>query len=112
MARRTSAVGPHKADIRLLIEGLDARQILSRGEQKLLSIMWCCAQNEVLKKKYNLSPTLLIDDIKSELDSLSFYSFLSVLNDLNNQIIFSCIDDLFSSKIRTNIKKFHVEQFK
>lgn len=112
LVRRTSAVGPHKADIRLLIEGLDARQILSRGEQKLLSIMWCCAQNEVLKKKYNLSPTLLIDDIKSELDSLSFDSFLSVLNDLNNQIIFSCIDDLFSSKIRTNIKKFHVEQFK
>ena len=115
LKRRTTTEGPHKADIRFLIGDVDARQILSRGEQKLFSILWCCAQHEVLRKQHNINATLIIDDIKSELDSNTFDIFLELLNTLNNQIIFSCIDDHFSSKIEANFrefKKFHVEQLR
>ena len=56
---------------------MDAKQILSRGEQKILSILWCCSQNEV-KKKYNIDATLIIDDIKSELDNATFEVFLNL----------------------------------
>jgi len=58
---------------------------------------------------------LIIDDIKSELDTNTFDIFLELLNTLNNQIIFSCIDDHFSSKIESSFrefKKFHVEQLR
>ena len=112
---KTTTVGPHKADIKILINGDDAKQILSRGEQKILSILWCCSQNEVLRKKYNIKATLIIDDIKSELDDLTFEAFLNLLNFLENQVIFSCIDDHFSSKINPkykDFKKFHVEQLR
>jgi DNA replication and repair protein RecF len=107
--------GPHKADIKILMNGMDAKQILSRGEQKILSIFWCCAQNEVLKKKYNINATLIIDDIKSELDDSTFGVFLNLLKFIDNQVIFSCIDDHFSSKMDLNykdFKKFHVEQLR
>lgn len=112
---KTTTTGPHKADIKILINKVDAKQILSRGEQKILSILWCCSQNEVLRKKYNIDATLIIDDIKSELDNATFEVFLNLLNFLDNQVIFSCIDDHFSSKINPNykdFKKFHVEQLR
>ena len=59
--------------------------------------------------------SLIIDDIKSELDNATFEVFLNLLNFLDNQVIFSCIDDHFSSKINPNykdFKKFHVEQLR
>ena len=115
LKRRTTTLGPHKADIKFLINDIDARQILSRGEQKLFSILWCCAQHEVLRKSFNIKASLIIDDIKSELDDSTFLVFLNLLKLLNNQVIFSCIDDHFSSKIEPNFrefKKFHVEQLR
>ena len=113
LRRRTTTKGPHKSDIKFLINNIDARQILSRGEQKFFSILWSCAQHEVLKKTYKINATLIIDDIKSELDDRVFNLFIELLNHVKNQIIFSCIDDCFSSKITVNFnefKKFHVEQ--
>ena len=111
--RRSTTSGPHKSDIKFFINDIDARQILSRGEQKFFSIIWSCAQHEVLKKYYEIDATLLIDDIKSELDERVFKLFGDLLNHINTQVIFSCIDDCFSSKITSSFnefKKFHVEQ--
>ena len=113
LIRKTTTAGPHKSDIKFFINNIDARQILSRGEQKIFSVLWSCAQHEVLKKKYNIDATLIIDDIKSELDDRIFNVFVELLKHINNQIIFSCIDDCFSSKMISNFKefkKFHVEQ--
>ena len=67
----------------------------------------------MLRSTYNISPTLLIDDVKSELDSNTFSTFISLLKLLENQIIFSNIEDQINSKIEADlidIKKFHVEQ--
>ena len=113
--RKTTTSGPHKSDIKFLIKGIDAKQILSRGEQKFFSILWSCAQHEVLKKHYNIKATLIIDDIRSELDDRVFNLFISLLEHNENQVIFSCIDDCFSSKISSkfkDFKKFHVEQMR
>lgn len=115
LKKKITTSGPHKSDIKFLINGVDAKHVLSRGEQKLFSILWSCAQNEALKNEYDLDPTLLIDDIKSELDKKTFEATISVLKNINNQVIFSCIDDNFSSKILDNFnhfKKFHVEHLR
>ena len=113
LKRKTTTEGPHKSDINFLINDLDARQVLSRGEQKFFSILWSCAQHEVLKKHYQIEATLIIDDIKSELDERVFQLFIELLKHNKNQVIFSCIEDCFSSKITNEFnefKKFHVEQ--
>ena len=112
LKRKTTTEGPHKSDIKFLINNIDARQILSRGEQKFFSILWSCAQHEVLKRHYQIEATLIIDDIKSELDERVFDLFVDLLNHNKNQVIFSCIEDCFSSKISdkfNEFKKFHVE---
>ena len=113
--RKITLLGPHKSDIKFFINDLDAKQILSRGEQKFFSILWSCAQNEVLKNEYNIEPILIIDDVKSELDDRVFNFLLEILRHSKNQIIFSCIDDTFSSKMSgsfNQFKMFHVEQLR
>ena len=113
LKRKTTTEGPHRSDIKFLINNEDAKQIMSRGEQKFFSILWSCAQNTALKKYYQTEATLIIDDIKSELDDRVFSLFISLLKHNKNQVIFSCIEDTFSSKITDNFnefKKFHVEQ--
>ena len=88
---------------------------MSRGEQKFFSILRSCAQNEVLKNVYDIDPILMIDDIKSELDDRVYNLLLEILKHNNNQIIFSCIDNTFSSKISKSfnqLKMFHVEQLR
>ena len=113
--RKTTLHGPHKSDIKFFINGIDAKQVLSRGEQKFFSILWSCAQNEVLKNVYDIDPILIIDDIKSELDDRVYNLLLEILKHNNNQIIFSCIDNSFSSKISKSfnqLKMFHVEQLR
>ena len=85
------------------------------GFVTIFSILWSCAQHEVLKKQFKVHATLLVDDIKSELDDRVFNLFLNLLNHVDTQIIFSCIDDCFSSKITSsfnNFKKFHVEHLR
>ena len=77
--------------------------------------MWSCAQNEVLKMEYKIDPLLIIDDIKSELDDRVFNVLIQILKTNQNQIIFSCIDNTFSSKISKSfnqLKMFHVEQLR
>ena len=115
LQRKITTEGPHRSDIKFLIKDIDAKQILSRGEQKFFSILWSCAQHEVLKKHYRIDATLIIDDIRSELDDRVFNLFKKLLEHNENQVIFSCIDDCFSSKISSNFKdfkKFHVEQLR
>ena len=112
---KTTTKGPHKADIQFLYKNIEAKHILSRGEQKLLSITWTYSQHKTIKDMFNKEPVLILDDIKSELDSYTFEVFLSLLELIETQVIFSCIEDIISSKIEDKfkgLKKFHVEQFK
>ena len=113
LRRKITTKGPHKADVLFDSKGSLIKDIFSRGEQKLLSIIWSISQNIALGRLYNLSPILLLDDLSSELDSEMLECFLPALKYIENRFIFSNIVDVFGSKIdatNNNLKKFHVEQ--
>jgi len=113
LRRKSTTKGPHKADIIFDSKGSLIKDIFSRGEQKLLSILWSISQNIMLGRVYNLQPILLLDDLSSELDSEMLECFLPALKHIENRFIFSNIVDLFGSKIdqsNEQLKKFHVEQ--
>jgi len=115
LKRKITTSGPHKADV--IFESKDSliKDIFSRGEQKLLSILWSLSQNIYLGRSFNLSPILLLDDLSSELDAEMLECFLPTLKYLENRFVFSNIVDLFGSKItddEKSFKKFHVEQLK
>ena len=113
LKRRTTNQGPHKADIIFESKDLLIKDTFSRGEQKMLSILWSLSQNIYLERFFKLSPILLLDDLSSELDAEMLDCFLPIIKYIENRFIFSNIVDSFNSKIdlsEQSFKKFHVEQ--
>ena len=111
--KTTTSLGPHRADIKFLTKGSDIKYILSRGEQKFMSILWCFSMHKTLSDFYSVKPFLVIDDIHSELDEDFYVELINFLPKTGNQLFFSDINDPFNSKIKDQLKelkKFHVEQ--
>jgi DNA replication and repair protein RecF len=61
--------GPHRADLKVTIEGKDARDFASQGQQRVVILAFKMAEVALLKGKLGMPPVLLLDDVSSELDS-------------------------------------------
>lgn len=105
--------GPHKADLRIKVNGLPAKDFLSRGQKKMLINAFYLAQTYLLKKSKDISSLFIIDDFTSELDNDNQILLLEQLSKQNNvQIILSCLeqDSLKDLETRYNsVNMFHVE---
>jgi DNA replication and repair protein RecF len=107
--RGTTTVGPHRADLTLRIEGRAARDVLSRGQQKLTAIALTLAQLELLQAETGLHPTLLLDDPQAELDAGRLESFLERVKALRCQLIVTSLASDFELLGHPD-QRFHVEQ--
>ena len=65
---RQTTVGPHRDDLRLLVEGQPAAQFASEGQQRTTALALKLAQAKILAED-SAPPLLLIDDIFGELDA-------------------------------------------
>jgi len=68
LRRGVNTVGPHRDDLRLAIEGREARTHASQGEQRCLVLALRLSVHELVRSRTPLVPTLLLDDVFSELD--------------------------------------------
>lgn len=87
VSRGTTSVGPHRADLRLKIGHRAAREVLSRGQQKLLALSMVLAQLELLHTILQIRPTLLIDDPAAELDNFRLGVFVERVRALQTQLV-------------------------
>jgi DNA replication and repair protein RecF len=103
--------GPHKADLKLTIRGVPAKDILSRGQQKLFVCGMMLARGTLLQRCANKSPIYLVDDLPSELDRTSRASLIALLSKQNAQIFVTAIERINESDFsRVDLMKmFHVE---
>ncbi|HEV7525539.1 MAG TPA: DNA replication/repair protein RecF [Acidimicrobiia bacterium] len=67
--RGLTLVGPHRDELHLTIEGLDARYQASQGEQRTLALALRLAGHMVVRELAGAAPVLLLDDVFSELDA-------------------------------------------
>ena len=105
--RRTSE-GPHRRSFNILLNNTDASEILSRGQQKIVSIIIHLIQREIIIEHTNLTPILLMDDISSELDKENANLMLKYLINNSVQTIMTSIN--FSHLADHNdVVLFHVE---
>ena len=105
--------GPHRADLIFKIGDRSARDILSRGQQKLFVIALLLAQVALLNETTYISPIILIDDLAAELDTKHRHRLLSVLSGLKAQVILTVTERQALSDYKdTPIQWFHVEQGK
>jgi DNA replication and repair protein RecF len=109
VARGLTHAGPHRADVLIRVGGKPAREVLSRGQQKLMAVALMLAQLRLLKAASGTIPTLLLDDPAAELDSEHLGHFVRQIAPLGCQLIITALQpetEPFGAPDRV----FHVEQ--
>lgn len=66
--RGFSSVGPHRDDIKILVNNLDSKIFLSQGQQRTLILTLKLSQLKIFYEIKETSPVILLDDVFSELD--------------------------------------------
>ncbi len=69
IARGVTVIGPHRDDLHLTLNQVDAHLYASRGQQRTLALALKLTETEVLRDAVGEPPILLLDDVMSELDA-------------------------------------------
>jgi len=67
-ARGFTGSGPHREDVRIVIDGADASLSASRGETRSIILALKIVELAIVREKGPVAPMLLLDDVFSELD--------------------------------------------
>lgn len=104
--RQYTQSGAHQADIRIETINANAKQGLSRGQQKIILIALKLAQGYLLEKEC----IYLFDDITAELDRGHIQRLMRCLHDLEGQKILTVLDkeSLQSEFDTTNTQYYHL----
>ena len=76
----STLIGPHRDDLKLLVNNKPAAQFASEGQKRSLAIALKIAQAEYLSGLHGVPPILLIDDVMGELDASRRSAFLPLLS--------------------------------
>ncbi len=68
LRRGSTSVGPHRDDVRVLLDGHDARGYASQGQQRTAVVSLKLAEADLVARRTGERPVLLLDDVLSELD--------------------------------------------
>lgn len=93
----TTCYGPHKDDLLFFINGVNARDFGSQGQQRTVSLSTKLAEIQLIEEEKNILPVLLLDDVLSELDK-DRQRFL-IRNIKNLQVIITCtgVEDILKN---------------
>ena len=68
LARHRSLIGPHADQLGFSIDGLNASEYASQGQQRSIVLAFKLAELSVVEEVLDTKPVLLLDDVMSELD--------------------------------------------
>ena len=108
-SKRLTHPGPHRADVIVRMNGRPAREVLSRGQQKLVAVAMTLAQLNLLQEATQTTPTLLLDDPAAELDGDHLRRFIEQVMRLQSQLVLTSLHSE-SHLFGTPDRVFHVEQ--
>jgi len=107
--------GSHRADLKITVNGLDAAEVLSRGQQKLLVCALKIAQGYVFTRITGRKSIYLVDDLPAELDEKHRALLVHWLDTMGTQVFITGVErEMLASswrdKTEITTKMFHVEQ--
>lgn len=105
--------GTHRSDLKIKIKKNMAKDILSRGQKKIVIICLILSQFKYLIEvdKFRIHNLLLLDDIDSELDSKNLEIVFTILRTLDCQILATTTNNhRYDFLNPSEHKLFHVEQ--
>ena len=110
IALGTTNIGPHRAEVRVMIGSELAAPNISRGQGKLVLVAILATQASFIFERCGKKPVMLIDDLASELDDGMRYVAVRSLLAVEGQIFFTAVDERFLPELeRLHRQMFHVE---
>ena len=106
IAAGVTLFGPHRDDIKIILNGKEARLFSSQGQQRSIVLSLKLAEGEVIREISGEYPVFLLDDVLSELDRERKKYVLSELH--GRQVIITTCDENDFKGI-SNAKKIYVE---
>ncbi len=103
--------GPHRDDIRFLLNGVNLRNYGSQGQVRTASVALKLSEIELLKNRIHESPILLLDDVLSELDSSRQKYLLSSIGNIQTIITCTGLDEFIRNRFRLD-RVFYVSEGK
>jgi len=79
--RKTTLIGPHRDDIKIVLDGRDVRRFGSQGQRRLISVLLRLTELSYMEEKLAEPCVLLLDDLFSELDEQVSERLRRVLED-------------------------------
>lgn len=92
IAAGVTLVGPHRDEVRFLINDMDAGVYGSRGQQRTAALALKLAEVDLMQHETGECPVLLLDDVLSELDAHRRSFLLHALDDGPQQAIVTTTD--------------------
>ena len=63
-----TSIGPHRDDIKFMLNDVDVRVYGSQGQQRTVALSLKLAEAEIFYERFNEYPIIILDDVLSELD--------------------------------------------
>lgn len=103
-----TSVGPHRADLKFKTELGLAKDMLSRGQSKLLSYALLLCQIYFLTEEKQLRCVVLVDDLTSELDYEHQQKLIDALLETGQQLIVTALspDEIANLKLSVATSMF------
>jgi DNA replication and repair protein RecF len=107
--RGGTSYGPHRFDVVLRVEAHPARDLVSRGQQKLLGAAMALTMSRYIAQITGDAPALLLDDPAAELDRAHTESMLAAVRTLGGQLVVTSLRTE-DTPLGAPDRVFHVEQ--
>lgn len=108
LAAGMTLYGPHRDDLRFLVNGRDLRVYGSRGQQRSGALSLKLAEVQAMTDLTGAPPLLLLDDVMSELDAQRRGTLLAALKGVNQAVVTTTDWEDFSVEFRRAAICYHV----
>ncbi len=109
--RGSTQVGPHRAELGIHLNGIAAKDHISRGQQKLLAAALLIGQVKLFPADSEVRPSLLLDDPAAELDQAHLMQLIGEMSGQPNQLIVTTLQEDFSA-FGTPGRRYRIENGK
>lgn len=99
---KTSTAGPHRDDLRFIVDDVDIRKFGSQGQQRTAALSLKLSEIELVKKIIHDTPVLLLDDVLSELDHNRQNYLLNSIHDIQTMITCTGLDEFVNHRFSIN----------
>ena len=108
LARGITVTGPHRDDVALTLDGLDAAGFASRGQSRTAVLALKLAEGAYLRAKRGQEPVLLLDDVLSELDAIRREQVLGLAAQYHQTLITTADADAIAAQLPSRAARFSV----